>query len=368
MIMTSHKRTVHVTSAPAVGAMVALCGFAFGTPARAQNQGLTAAAATSLSDRLPMSVGLTIVTTVIGEPQGEFESIKQVVATTPQTIRFTYTGDRRPDAGNERLQLQRTQSREDLQHARDINTSFAARQPETVSGATTLSVSVDLLRELKSKGMAAAGHVVGEGGKDVKYPVVLRKVETGDVPYPTIVNGSAKALPAIHAKSSPGDVDQVEFYILDDPDNPLWLSWQATIRGGTAFGAHVLKVEGGTGGTQSRVCDEARVDVYGIYFDFNSDVIRVESEPAIREIANVLTTKPACRLGIQGHTDNVGGDVFNLDLSKRRAAAVKGALAERYHIAPDRLSTAGYGASRPKAPNTTSEGRAQNRRVEFVRQ
>ena len=347
---------------------VALCAVVLETLANAQNQGLTSPQTTSVSDRMPLSVGLTIVTTVIGEPQGDFESIKQVVANTPQTIRFTYTGDRRPGAGNERLRLQRTQSHEDLQHARDINTYFAASQPETVSGATTFSVSTQVLRELKSQGVAAVGHIIGERGKDVRYPVVLRKVESGDVPYATIVNGSTKALPAIHAKSSPGDVDQVEFYILDDPDNPLWLAWQAKVRGGNTFGARVVKVDGGTGGSQLRVCDQARVDVYGIYFDFNSDVIRPESEPVIRDIANALTTKPTCRLSIEGHTDNVGGDAFNLDLSRRRAAAVKGALAQNYQIAPDRLTTAGYGASRPKVPNTTLEGRAQNRRVEFVRQ
>jgi hypothetical protein len=68
MIMAGHKRSVQITGAPAVGAMVALCVFACVSPARAQNQGLTAAPATSLSDRLPMNVGLTIVTTVIGEP------------------------------------------------------------------------------------------------------------------------------------------------------------------------------------------------------------------------------------------------------------------------------------------------------------
>jgi OOP family OmpA-OmpF porin len=71
---------------------------------------------------------------------------------------------------------------------------------------------------------------------------------------------------------------------------------------------------------------------------------------------------------VDGHTDNIGGDTFNLDLSQRRAAAVKQALATRYHIGPDRLSTAGFGATRPVESNDTMEGRARNRRVELVRQ
>ena len=73
-------------------------------------------------------------------------------------------------------------------------------------------------------------------------------------------------------------------------------------------------------------------------------------------------------LKVDGHTDNIGGDGYNLDLSRRRSAAVKAALAERYRIAADRLTPDGFGASRPKASNDTLSGRAQNRRVELVRQ
>ena len=69
---------------------------------------------------------------------------------------------------------------------------------------------------------------------------------------------------------------------------------------------------------------------------------------------------------MEGNTDNIGGDVYNLDLSKRRAAAVKETLVTRYHIAPDRLSTNGFGASHPIETNDTLEGRARNRRVELT--
>jgi outer membrane protein OmpA-like peptidoglycan-associated protein len=64
----------------------------------------------------------------------------------------------------------------------------------------------------------------------------------------------------------------------------------------------------------------------------------------------------------------VGGDSYNLDLSKRRAAAVKQALVGQYNITADRLLTGGFGASRPVETNDTLEGRARNRRVELVRQ
>jgi outer membrane protein OmpA-like peptidoglycan-associated protein len=110
-----------------------------------------------------------------------------------------------------------------------------------------------------------------------------------------------------------------------------------------------------------------RVAVYGIYFDFASATLRPESKPVLNEIAAALRSNPSWKLTIEGHTDNVGGATYNLDLSKRRAQSVMSALVARYHITADRLNAAGYGFSRPKASNDTAEGRALNRRVELVR-
>ena len=82
----------------------------------------------------------------------------------------------------------------------------------------------------------------------------------------------------------------------------------------------------------------------------------------------MLRDNPEWSLTVNGHTDNIGGDVYNLDLSKRRAAAVKQALITQYRITPERLSTDGFGASRPVDTNDTLAGRARNRRVELTRQ
>jgi outer membrane protein OmpA-like peptidoglycan-associated protein len=121
------------------------------------------------------------------------------------------------------------------------------------------------------------------------------------------------------------------------------------------------------GEMERRLAEEKRVDVYGIYFDFNSDRIRRQSEPILAEIADVLSRNPDWTLSIGGHTDNVGGDVYNLDLSRRRSEAVRKALVDRYGIPAARLTFDGYGASAPKDTNETPEGRARNRRVELVR-
>jgi outer membrane protein OmpA-like peptidoglycan-associated protein len=110
-----------------------------------------------------------------------------------------------------------------------------------------------------------------------------------------------------------------------------------------------------------------RVVVYGIYFDFASSTLKPESTPVLKEIADALRANPSWRLTIEGYTDNVGGVDYNLDLSRRRAAAVRSALIASYHIQGERLNTVGYGLSRPKASNDTAQGRALNRRVELVR-
>jgi len=96
-------------------------------------------------------------------------------------------------------------------------------------------------------------------------------------------------------------------------------------------------------------------------------VMREESEPTLREIAEVLRRNPDWILSIEGHTDDVASDRYNLELSGRRAAAVKAALGAQFSIAGTRLTTAGFGESRPQDRNDTVEGRARNRRVELVR-
>ena len=73
------------------------------------------------------------------------------------------------------------------------------------------------------------------------------------------------------------------------------------------------------------------------------------------------------RISIEGHTDSVGTEPYNMDLSARRAAAVREALVRAHGIASGRIRTAGFGESRPREPNATPEGRARNRRVELVR-
>jgi OmpA-OmpF porin, OOP family len=112
---------------------------------------------------------------------------------------------------------------------------------------------------------------------------------------------------------------------------------------------------------------DGRVATQGIYFDSGSDQIRPESAPTLREIAKMLAEHDGLRLAIEGHTDNVGVAAANLDLSKRRAAAVKTYLTGTLSVDAARLEASGLGSTKPVQPNTTPEGRQTNRRVELVK-
>jgi len=109
-----------------------------------------------------------------------------------------------------------------------------------------------------------------------------------------------------------------------------------------------------------------RIALHGILFDTGKANIKAESSPALDEIAKLLKSDPSLKLSVEGHTDNVGLKPVNLDLSTKRAAAVKAALVSR-GIDGDRLSTQGYGDNKPVADNSSEKGRAQNRRVELVK-
>ncbi len=149
--------------------------------------------------------------------------------------------------------------------------------------------------------------------------------------------------------------------VLDDERFPLMLDYQVP---GKDYRIKVTKITyESQPEMEQQLAAKEEVTVYGIYFDFASDTLRPESTPVLEEIAAILHKNADWKLSVTGHTDNVGGNAANLELSRRRAAAVKVALIERYHIDGSRLVTDGAGAGAPQATNETPEGRARNRRV-----
>jgi outer membrane protein OmpA-like peptidoglycan-associated protein len=110
-----------------------------------------------------------------------------------------------------------------------------------------------------------------------------------------------------------------------------------------------------------------RTRIYGINFDTDTDAIKPESKPTLDKITALMKAKPDWKLRVEGHTDSSGNDAHNNDLSQKRAASVKAYLVSA-GIADPRLTPAGLGSTQPAATNSTVSGRAQNRRVELVKE
>lgn len=398
---------------------------------------------TATPPRVPLRAGLTIVTAVNQPEQGDYESLKVVVHADATEVRLKYStdvpdvepadnplaalfgGGGKPQApkkagGGKTRQIHATRviPRGDLETATEYRLVFSEQAPESFPGSTAVGVSRRVLTDLKTKGESPlsvppgglsgglagmVGALLGDGAKDLDLETMmsgtLKRVKAQPVPFTVLLNDAPVALPAVHARGTLGD-EEAEFWILDDPDNPLALKWTIgddtlqVIRlsypiettTGRDGGVPVEKAAGsgdqtGSGagtagggaaaGTATRIeadlATTGRSVIYGIYFDFASDRIKEESEPVLAEIAQVLRQNPDWKLNVEGHTDAIASDAYNLDLSQRRAAAVKAALTGRYQIAAGRLSTAGFGESSPKDRNDTLEGRARNRRVELVK-
>ncbi len=104
-----------------------------------------------------------------------------------------------------------------------------------------------------------------------------------------------------------------------------------------------------------------------VHFPFDSWKVDPKYYPEIERFAKFLKENPNIKVEIQGHTDSIGSERYNLILSQKRAEAVKDILVKKYGISPDRIIAKGYGESKPIASNKTPEGRAKNRRVIAVR-
>jgi len=101
-----------------------------------------------------------------------------------------------------------------------------------------------------------------------------------------------------------------------------------------------------------------------ITFDTNSTVVKPGLYNELNRVASVLTQYPETLIRVEGHTDSVGTDEYNMDLSYRRANSVRNLLVQR-GVNINRIQTVGFGESMPVATNATEAGRQLNRRVEI---
>jgi outer membrane protein OmpA-like peptidoglycan-associated protein len=449
-------------------------------------------AAESVAPVIPLCPGMKIVT-AINQPSGDYESIKRLTRVSPEGITLHYSSEHEvSDPFSDKppelvaTNVTRTILSADQSKAAYYMAAFSEILPETLPNSTAITASTSLYTQLKQTGKAEMsiitlinGSATSENVIDPNSPFrwwfapsvyALELADKAPVKVPVLVNGIRTDLPALHVNGQFG-TEKAEFFILDDPKNPLMLKFrlgfgtdealkekfasdpvmtkmleelavalpapaeqerlqvtQITFdchaggdlpipagsgkpvtmddlavtdaapfpsSSGTANSAGgAMSGDGGSGngkgaaggagaalgnglglglGDKAAVLEKAlvageKVAIYDIFFSFNSAIIRPESDETLSIIADLLAKHSDWKLAVSGHTDSIASDDFNLELSKRRAAAVKDALVTRFKLDAGRLSTQGYGEASPRDTNDTLEGRARNRRVELVRQ
>ena len=137
---------------------------------------------------------------------------------------------------------------------------------------------------------------------------------------------------------------------------------------GAVYLTSIRLAESDTDVLYDALANKGRWATQGILFETGKSDLKPESRPVLKEIAATLKEHVDLKVLIEGHTDNVGTSATNLTLSEARAAAVKGALVSQFAADGNRITTKGFGDTKPAVPNTSAEGRAQNRRVEVVKQ
>ncbi|HET7372897.1 MAG TPA: OmpA family protein [Gemmatimonadaceae bacterium] len=162
-------------------------------------------------------------------------------------------------------------------------------------------------------------------------------------------------------------VDQYRVLVAPDlPVKPTSFELGGRVSGYPIRFKNVRVANGGGMNLIDKLTKDGRIVTHGILFDVNKSDVKPQSMGTIKQIVSLLNGNPTLKLEIDGHTDADGDAQANLALSQARADAVKQVLVTQ-GIDAARLSTKGYGATKPIASNDTPEGKANNRRVEFVK-
>jgi outer membrane protein OmpA-like peptidoglycan-associated protein/predicted aconitase with swiveling domain len=338
---------------------------------------------------IPLVKGLLVSGAQAGE-KGDKEQIRKIDTVTPAAATLVIEWDTpssTPGKPPDRKVSSRIVDKADLATSHRLMGIYQIGKLEHYPGSTGWGVSAEVINQLRSTGASEVllaanpdpivtivamqkykNEMVGWNGHPLNK-CELQRVGAADVAMPMLVNGLRVELAVIHGMCKFGGED-THLYLLDQPSNPLVLASQG--EDGLTQMVRIdfpPEIPAEAASSMEQALEQKKpVEVYGIYFDFNSATIKPDSETVLKQISDILHKNPSWKLSVSGHTDNIGDAAFNQGLSERRAAAVKNALVTRYGISADRLTTKGYGASRPIETNSTLEGRARNRRVELQRQ
>ena len=372
--------------------------------------------------KIPLRESLRLINAGSDELRGDYESIFQVDKITDKTVHIKASQQFPPGQGIERLlnngatsnktqkiECGRTEFISDIENSAEFDAYFCREgRNEQHPGTTAMEFSRKTFSELKTtrksdftfhedplKAMLKSFKNVmtsdSQQSSEAATQDLMKKVmsfapagvveppkmdtpplkgslhidSSPDLAFPVMINDQPAQLPVMDVVITAGDAEG-HAYVLDDPEYPLVLAVASSSSSGRE---QVVKIYWDVPNQLEQELEKnGRAKVYDLYFDFNSDVLRPESGRVLEEIAQVMHAHPDWKLSVEGHTDNIGGNSSNLDLSKRRAHSVVSALAVRYLIPENRFTSNGFGSSSPIDTNATPEGRARNRRVELVRQ
>jgi outer membrane protein OmpA-like peptidoglycan-associated protein len=310
--------------------------------------------------------------------QGDYETVVTITAVNDEGISQNAFIDGVDESGVHRqATIPRKVLKSDLANSHLQIFGFYATDPLVMKGTTALGPSLAITKELLDKGRSAYSFRNFSTLPTITGTLIRSEVAT--VKFPVLVNGQRVELNAIHATgqmSSGGTTRPFEQLILANPQYPISLRIAYGPRGGSFpfkadFAREIVRIDFPVKqGSQlaEALAKNCRVEVPGIYFDFNEATLKAQSKRALKDMAAVLNEQPKRHVSIEGHTDNIGSAQYNDDLSARRAATVKAALVEDFKIDPATISTKGFGLRRPRESNETLAGRARNRRVELVRE
>lgn len=344
-----------------------------------------APAAAQSAPQIPLVAGLTIVS-ALHYPEGDRENIVTVTQANDAGARYTWrfdhhgkkAGSNLPDQG----EFHRFVRASDLAGAPRVDQIYMSNGQEESPGFTAFSISRAVYQRLLAEketpfsmtsieGAGSLGESLGQLGAIFQSRITMRGTLALTSPRPepmsVLLNGQRVNVQTLHYTGHFAFQDEkptVDFWVVADSTHPLILK---VVNGKDVLQTIRIDLPTKDADVERALATACRAELPGIYFAFNSAALDPASFPALEAMSKLLAKHADWTLAIEGHTDNIGGDASNQTLSTQRAEAVRTALTTRYHVAPARLRSSGFGATRPREPNTTIEGRARNRRVELVR-
>ncbi len=374
--------------------------------------GAGSAEAQAPAGRIPLGTGATIVQT-LSTPTAERESVHLVRLASDSGLHYEWRLEEVHTTGDTlRQEYRYFEAWSDVAGAHRLRGYHDVEAPEAHPGYTMHALSRAMYRRMlegkpdsfqimsvaavPGSGMLRSLGMAGGRQAPVRWRGTIAPVDRKAVPFPVLLNGRRVQLRALHLRADLRARQgrwQPEFWVVADSSYPLIVKWigafeepgnvlqttridlplaavpaeNATVgEGGLLAGREGAGA--GAAALERELSSSCRVELPGIYFAFNSAHLAPASDRAIAAIAGILARHPDWTATLEGHTDSIGSAAANRELSEKRVAAVRARLVERHKVDAARLKVAGLGASRPREPNSTIEGRARNRRVELVRE